>query len=314
MSRRAILAALALVLAAPAGARQGGVMAITGCNLGCSPGGASVSCSVSAVHENGVLEVRFSRAVDPASLDSSSFSIVDVGDGSVPQGALVLDPGDPTLVRFEPAFVFDAQGNLSYGLLPGRTYRVHVQGQGAGDPGPFVQSFDGLANYTRLSCTVQATLGVSAPGPLSCLGSGAGAGPCPCGPNNGGQGGCPSSANPLGAVLTLHDVQLAGPGGPRFSFVASGLPPGGPGIVPVVLFRAAAPAAATVFGDGLLCAAIPVTRIHTAASMGGAIGVSPLRHGGGGGSFTYQLWYRDGDPHCTPALFNTTNAVGLTWP
>ena len=89
MRRGAILAALACALAVPAGARQGGVMAISGCSLGCTPSGTSVSCSSTSVYENGVIEVRFTRAVDPASVDFMS----DVKSVRVPALAITGEPG-----------------------------------------------------------------------------------------------------------------------------------------------------------------------------------------------------------------------------
>jgi hypothetical protein len=42
--------------------------------------------------------------------------------------------------------------------------------------------------------------------------------------------------------------------------------------------------------------------IHIA---GGPITAGDVRH--------YQVWYRDAAAFCTPATFNTTNAISLTW-
>jgi hypothetical protein len=81
----------------------------------------------------------------------------------------------------------------------------------------------------------------------------------------------------------------------------------------------------STFGDGLRCAGGSVIRlaIRTADSSGRAVlgggvpgdpqisvkGAIPA----GGGVREYQAWYRNSAAFCTPALYNTTNGIEITW-
>lgn len=81
------------------------------------------------------------------------------------------------------------------------------------------------------------------------------------------------------------------------------------------------------FGDGLRCAGGTVIRLHTHTAVGtpgGATSFYPdTSHGDptvsvrgtitAAGTRTYQAWYRNIAPFCTPSGFNLTNAVEITW-
>jgi hypothetical protein len=79
--------------------------------------------------------------------------------------------------------------------------------------------------------------------------------------------------------------------------------------------------AGSVFGDGLRCAASPVTRLRTEQNSAGSShypsnGDLPISVKGAvlaPGTRTYQVWYRNAAPYCTPSTFNLTNGVEVTW-
>ncbi len=77
------------------------------------------------------------------------------------------------------------------------------------------------------------------------------------------------------------------------------------------------------FGDGLLCIGGTITRLKVVLGTGGTLaypqaGDPPLSIVGAvpltGGTYHYQIWYRDPPPaHCPSATFNLTNAYSVTW-
>jgi hypothetical protein len=79
----------------------------------------------------------------------------------------------------------------------------------------------------------------------------------------------------------------------------------------------------TVFGDGLRCAGGTIVRLGTklnssgASSYGGPGGDTPISVRGlipaGGGTRTYQVWYRNAAAFCTSSTFNLTNGVEISW-
>lgn len=146
-----------------------------------------------------------------------------------------------------------------------------------------------------------------------CFGDGS-AIPCPCG-NESGAGlgaGCVSS---LGFGARLTDS-----GSPRLSadtFVlsASGMPNSN------VVFFQGDNATAAPFGDGLLCTTGGLRRLRTRTIIGGSAsyplaGELPISVAGavhGPLVRTYQALYRNASDFCTPATFNTTNALAVRW-
>ena len=80
-----------------------------------------------------------------------------------------------------------------------------------------------------------------------------------------------------------------------------------------------------VFGDGLQCVAgAMMWRLGVRQALGGSIafgygvtGDPVISIRGGlpprGGTIRYQGWYRNAAAFCTPAGFNTTNAIGVDW-
>lgn len=147
-----------------------------------------------------------------------------------------------------------------------------------------------------------------------CFGSGAGA-PCPCG--NGGLPlhGCNTSEGTGGVALTAQNFVPNGGGGGTVNLLGTNFPVSA--AVPVQAFTGTAVAAGgagIAFGDGLLCVGGTITRLGVSFSQNGAVSL-PLVHGGGGGTFYYQLWFRNNPlAFCNPtAGFNFSNGVSLLW-
>jgi Tol biopolymer transport system component len=77
----------------------------------------------------------------------------------------------------------------------------------------------------------------------------------------------------------------------------------------------------TSFGDGLRCAGGTIARLGTKTNTGGAsrypgagdTSVSVRGACTAGASRVYQVWYRNAAPFCTPATFNLTNGLRLSW-
>jgi hypothetical protein len=150
-----------------------------------------------------------------------------------------------------------------------------------------------------------------------CFGDGTGAA-CPCA-NSGAVGhGCASSIDPNGALLAAIGTPLVS--GDTMVLSATGLSNS------VVLFfqgtQQAGGGQGSLFGDGLRCAGGSVVRLRSVQAVGGAAqfpgGGDPQLHVAGqvplgGGVRTYQVWYRNAAPFCTPSTFNLTNGLEVTW-
>jgi len=172
-----------------------------------------------------------------------------------------------------------------------------------GGPGPFAGSLPGTA-YAFTVPTANPSFCDASDGALAL---------CPCGnaglPDTGcdiqqGTGGVRLEVVTQNTVM-LNRATLSGLGFPA-SFAptailirAPGLEPAGPG----------------VFGDGLLCVAVPIVRLGaTFASAGTSI--HRFGHGAmaGAGTFFYQAWFRNTPSmFCTPSAFNLSNGRALTW-
>jgi Tol biopolymer transport system component len=156
------------------------------------------------------------------------------------------------------------------------------------------------------------------PAVVICSGDGS-ATACPCA--NGGDAwrGCASSSVSGGALL---DASVpASVGADSFRLDATSLPPSSTAL----FFQGSAAVqggAGVAFGDGLRCAGGTLRRLGTKAVVGGSasfgapvdapisvLGAVPAS----GGTFTYQVQYRDVAAFCTASAFNTTNALVVTW-
>jgi hypothetical protein len=168
-------------------------------------------------------------------------------------------------------------------------------------------------NITRVEFTYVPSAPASTP---FCSGDGS-ATACPCG-NAGATGnGCASSVNVGGGNLTTtgaaslaaDTLVLAGTGMPDSSalyFQGTAQLNGGMG---------------AAFGDGLRCASGSIVRLKTVTNAAGASqfpqagdpSVSVRGNVLAPGNRTYQVWYRNAAAFCTPATFNLTNGLSVTW-
>lgn len=151
-----------------------------------------------------------------------------------------------------------------------------------------------------------------------CAGDGTGSA-CPCGNTSalGADVGCLHSFG-LGGRLRIEGI--ASLECDTLALAATDLPP-----TTAALFFQGTSAAnggmGTVFGDGLRCASGAVLRLGTLMTFGGAAtlqtpGGVPLHVVGqvtAPGSRTYQTWYRNSAPFCTPSGFNLTNGATIAW-
>jgi hypothetical protein len=144
-------------------------MFVQTCSLGCASGdsGFQVSCAIVDTYVNKDVSIVFSQPINPATIDSGTFQIIDVNTGQVPIGTRFIDPTDPRKLVFRPAINVDLQGGVNFGFAPDTTYRIIVPGLGQNDPPPFIKSTSSEDNKTRMQCDIQTTLGVVdyVPGP-----------------------------------------------------------------------------------------------------------------------------------------------------
>jgi hypothetical protein len=191
---------------------------------------------------------------------------------------------------------------LTWSTVCGQTYMIQLGQFGSGSTG-------------LITASVMITETGGACGPVHqpyCFGDGTGT-PCPCG-NNGAAGhGCANSANPAGA-------RLATSGGSTISndtlaLLGTGMPNS------ACLYFQATTQVSLAFGDGLRCAGGTVTRLGAQINAGGAsqypaAGDAPVHIAGGvlaAGTRTYQAWYRNVAPYCTPSPFNLSNGMSVPW-
>lgn len=151
-----------------------------------------------------------------------------------------------------------------------------------------------------------------------CSGDGSGS-QCPCS-NNGSSGrGCGNSSHIAGG-------QLSSLGSARLSADSLQLlidyVPSGSGLLYQGLQQVGSGAGAA-FGDGLRCIGGAIQRLAVLDTAGGSARypavltssnrLSVLGSALPGQTISYQIWYRDSASYCTPATFNLSNGLAITW-
>ncbi|MDA1266784.1 MAG: Ig-like domain-containing protein [Planctomycetota bacterium] len=267
------------LLLTAAGSAAAQSMYIEGCNLDCTSGagGQQVTCGSFEVTVSGDLRARFSKPVDLASVTSSTFRIVDVANGTSPQGSFFVEPADAQVLVFRPDVTFDALGNPVFGFGDNRTYQVMLPGTAQGDPLPHVLSIDGDPNASRMLCTILTSL--AWPGPVQEF--------CPPAPYSAGPGALMGWTG--GTSVATDDLVLE----------VSGAVPGEFGIFFLSDGQTGVPA-----GDGLRCIGgmlqrlPPVLTIDMSGRASRAFDLANLPPGVGailpGSTWTTQMAYRDG--------------------
>jgi hypothetical protein len=153
-----------------------------------------------------------------------------------------------------------------------------------------------------------------------CSGDGvAGATPCPCGNNSatGAGQGCLNSTG-IGAILSANGVPSVA--NDTLTLTCNGLPMG----TSALLYQGTGMgggAGGMVFGDGLRCVGGTVVRLGSQAATGSSAtwpmaGQGPLSQAGSvpaNSQRDYQVWYRNAIPFCTPATFNLSQALNVSW-
>jgi len=134
-------------------------MYIQSCSLGCgnAQGGSPVSCSLVNIAQNAEVAILFSQAVDLATVNSGSFRLVNLNDGTVPTGVFTRDAANPRRLIFRPSLTFVGAGTPEFGFAPNETYEIRILGEGQDAGGPYIRSVGGKNNQARMVCTVQTT-------------------------------------------------------------------------------------------------------------------------------------------------------------
>jgi hypothetical protein len=140
---------------------------------------------------------------------------------------------------------------------------------------------------------------------------------CPCGNSGSGTSGCANSVG-TGAILNVFGVPSTTDDTLRLQ--AFGMPSG----TSCLFFQGTTVDAAAAFGDGVRCIGGSLVRLIVKTAPGGVAqtpapgssepllstaGLVPI----GGGTRTYQVWYRDSAAFCTSATFNLTSGILADW-
>lgn len=146
---------------------SGGDMFVVSCSLGCTNGlgGDQVFCSIVNTFQNQELSILFSEPIDLFSVNTSSFRVVNVANGTSPSGQFFLDPLEPRRLIFRPSLAFDDNGNPIFGFQENTSYQITIPGTAQGDGPPFIQSQGGRSNLGRLQCTILTSEGIIDPVP-----------------------------------------------------------------------------------------------------------------------------------------------------
>jgi uncharacterized membrane protein len=255
-----------------------------------------------------------------ASEEDSASHVIDMGqaDDSAPSAGAAY-----TFVRSGTTWghqsylkASNAQAGDRFGLkvaVSGPLTLVAAVNEGSGSTTIDVGQSDESAPVSGAAYAFRAVL-ASVP---VCIGDGSGAA-CPCG-NQSAPGAMEGCLNSLGlggrlrgsgsTSLAVDTLRLTGsqmPSAPALHFQGTLTLGGGAG----------AP-----FGDGLRCAGGALVRLKQVVNVGGmsqypAAGDPPVSVRGlvtAPGSRTYQVWYRNAAPFCSPDGWNLTNGVEVTW-
>lgn len=136
-------------------------MSIVDCSLTCSNSsgapGPQVGCLTTNVRVNGEIRITFTNPIDPTTVTNNSFQLVEVGTGKTPAGTFLINPNDDRTLIYRPQLTFDSAGIPIFGLTLDKTYFFKVPGTSLDPLGPFIRSKSGVANSTRLQCTLIAS-------------------------------------------------------------------------------------------------------------------------------------------------------------
>jgi hypothetical protein len=141
---------------------------------------------------------------------------------------------------------------------------------------------------------------------------------CPCGNNGVAGNGCANSITTNGAHLAA--MGAASVSGDTLMLIGNNMPNGS-----ALYFQGTTQlsgGAGAVFGDGLRCVGGSIVRIAPRTNVSGgssypSSGETPISVRGSipvsGGTYDYQVWYRNAASFCTSATFNLSNGVRVDW-
>jgi hypothetical protein len=136
-------------------------MSIVQCSLQCndsvvSPG--TITCGVTNVFVNQEIRLAFTNPIDPNSISTNSFQLIERDTGKTPAGTFTIDAVDPRILVYRPQVTFDSAGNPIFGLTRDAVYIFTVPAIGQpGQLGPFIRSTIGTPNSTFLQCALTAS-------------------------------------------------------------------------------------------------------------------------------------------------------------
>lgn len=137
-----------------------GELFIESCSLACTDGATGeVFCSIVDVTENQEISMLFSEPVDPSTVNASTIQVINVDNGTTPDGLRFVDPIDPRRVIFRPTVSFDT--GVDFSFERNASYEFLIPGVDQGDAGPFIRSVAGRENRSRMLCTVLTSQGVA---------------------------------------------------------------------------------------------------------------------------------------------------------
>jgi hypothetical protein len=140
------------------GSSGAGAMYIESCSLGCGSAGDGfeINCAINSIPQNAEVSIVFSEPVDLSSVNSTTFRLVNMVDGTVPSGVFTVDATNNRRLVFRPSLTFTGPGNPVFGFDVGETYELRILGEDQ-DPdsqGGYIRSLGGKNNTTRMACTV----------------------------------------------------------------------------------------------------------------------------------------------------------------
>ncbi len=127
-----------------AGTGAASELQITLCSLGCS----GTACSVNEMATNQDISITFNDDIDPATVNFTTFSIVETTTGSVPIGFFLVQ--GPKVI-FRPALIQTEAGS-TFGFEDGATYRITIPA--SPEDTTVIRSTIGRPNLTPLTCVV----------------------------------------------------------------------------------------------------------------------------------------------------------------
>ncbi|MCY2960427.1 MAG: hypothetical protein NTY35_09715 [Planctomycetota bacterium] len=257
--------------------------------------------AVNNAFDNGVrtFEFRLYAGNGAADLSDHSIAAVLVGTGSY---------HPPMQTSF--AYSFDVTSQVA-ALLGGGATWIGLRVQATSNPN-FPNILD-VGITTKLAIDVSPTTGAG-----YCFGDGS-ATACPCG-NASAPGSDQGCLNSLGAGGTLRGDGLASVSNDGFTLRGAGMPNSS-----ALYFQGTSVLGGgngSTFGDGLRCVSGSVIRLGTKSNVAGAsqypaAGDPPVSVRGlvppAGGSFYYQVWYRNAAAFCTTSTFNLSNGWSVVW-